>query len=195
MKKSKIPLFKLDNQILYREQNLIECQVPIFFVCIDDIGQRYLVINLDFEDDEYLIAKVTNTDIVDMLQGKIQMRVPFEKSKNIYSVYAGENFEKDKVIKKNFSDINEEDLPERNAYFTIGSDKELEDYILKINSNEWKLSVITNKYSFYSFAVVNRVMKLSDFFIIREEKPNMVFDLQKNKADFRFNLEERMVSV
>lgn len=195
MKKSKIPLFKLDNQILYREQNLIECQVPIFFVCIDDIGQRYLVINLDFEDDEYLIAKVTNTDIVDMLQGKIQMRVPFEKSKNIYSVYAGENFEKDKVIKKNFSDINEEDLPERNAYFTIGSDKELEDYILKINSNEWKLSVITNKYSFYSFGVVNRVMKLSDFFIIREEKPNMVFDLQKNKADFRFNLEERMVSV
>ena len=169
--------------------------MPIFFVCIDDIGQRYLVINLDFEDDEYLIAKVTNTDIVDMLQGKIQMRVPFEKSKNIYSVYAGENFEKDKVIKKNFSDINEEDLPERNAYFTIGSDKELEDYILKINSNEWKLSVITNKYSFYSFAVVNRVMKLSDFFIIREEKPNMVFDLQKNKADFRFNLEERMVSV
>lgn len=195
MKKSKIPLFKIDNQILVREQNLIECQVPIFFVCIDDNGQRYLVINLDFEDDEYLIAKATNIDIVDMLQGKITMRESLEKSQNIYYVYAGENLEKDKVIKKDFSDINEDDLPEKNAYFTIDSDKELEDYILELNRNEWKFSVVTNKYSFYNMAVMQRVMQLSDFFIIREEKPNMILDLQKIKADFRFDLEERMVSV
>jgi hypothetical protein len=119
MKKSNIALFRIGNHYLYREQNLIECEIPILFVCIDDVDNRYLVLNLDFEMDEYLVAKVTKTDLTDMLESKITIRKPFENSESIYLIRAGESLEKDIIVKKDFSDINEEDLPRENLHFII----------------------------------------------------------------------------
>ena len=85
MMNSKV-LFRIFNKSLCREENLVIVQAPVFFVCKDSDEQRYLVLLMDFDEDEYLICPVSDQDLFLMLVGKIPMRKPFLTAKNLYMV-------------------------------------------------------------------------------------------------------------
>lgn len=133
MKINDTVLFELEGKKLYREKNLIDIYVPVFFVCIDSNLQRYLTICLDDETDEYLIAKVTNEKLSNMLKSCIPMRDLYTESKSVYYVKAGESFEDDIVKKISSDEINEEDLPTKNALFEIDNDDEINNYIIELS--------------------------------------------------------------
>lgn len=127
-------LFELDGKKLYREKDLIDIYVPIFFVCIDDDSQRYLVICLDDEADEYLIAKVTDTDLIGMLERKVPMRTLFVNSESTFYVKAQGNYSDDIVKKISSQDIEDDDLPTEGALFEIENISEINEYISEISS-------------------------------------------------------------
>lgn len=116
------PLFKIDGKDLYREQNLITVQVPVFFVCKDDGEQRYLVLLSDFDEDTYVVCPVSNEDLYNMLTGKIIMRQPFINSKIIYFIQAGTVLSEDEVKLMSCDEIDDV-LPEKDAKFEIGNNE------------------------------------------------------------------------
>lgn len=167
MKKNKIPLFKINEHVLFREQNLVVGQIPIFFVCIDDTNQRYLVIDLDFDTDKYLIAQVSNGIIFDMLSAKITMREAFSKAKQICYLFAGETMEEDEVCEVVYSEIDDEDLPDNDAYFSVSTYSELLEYMKSLCIYEVKL----NKRKIYSISNLHlrSFIDVMDFMPIRGE--------------------------
>lgn len=112
------PLFKIDGKYLYREQNLIIIQVPVFFVCKDDGEHRYLVLLSDFDEDTYVVCPVSNEDLYNMLTGKIVMRQPFINSNKIYFIQAGTVLSEDEVKLVLYDEIDDV-LPEKGAKFEI----------------------------------------------------------------------------
>lgn len=116
------PLFKIESKYLYREQNFITVQVPVFFVCKDDGEQRYLVLLSDFDEDTYVVCPVSNEDLYNMLTGKIVMRQPFINSDKIYFIQAGTVLSEDEVKLVSCDEIDDV-LPEKDAKFEIGDNE------------------------------------------------------------------------
>lgn len=125
------PLFKIESKYLYREQNLITVQVPVFFVCKDDSEQRYLVLLSDFDEDTYVVCPVSNVYLYNMLKGKIVMRQPFINADKIYFIQAGTVFSEDKVKLVSYDEIDDV-LPEKDAKFEIGNNEILQSYALSL---------------------------------------------------------------
>lgn len=131
MMNSKV-LFRIGSKSLCREENLVIVQAPVFFVCKDSDEQRYLVLLMDFDEDEYLICPVSDQDLFLMLVGKIPMRKPFLTAKNLYLVKAGKKPDDDDIKEVKCSDLSDDVLPDENAMFVI--DERLYEYALKLKA-------------------------------------------------------------
>ncbi len=132
--------FIIDNNELYFEKCLVDYDIPIFYVCKDSKGNRYIVLCYDTDEMSYLVAKSNNSEIVQMLEKKITMKQIFEKSKNIWKIYTEDDLESDKVEGVEFESINSEDLPVEKSFFEIAS-KDLKEYydFIKCESEGYKL--------------------------------------------------------
>lgn len=105
-----VALFKINDDYLYREQNLIVIQVPVLFICKSDKNQLFLALLADFNDDSYIICPLLKGALRDVLRGNIEVRRPFALSNEIYTVQAGPSLEEDKVDLVSYRDI-EDFLP------------------------------------------------------------------------------------
>lgn len=82
--KNKTPLFKINQTYLYKEQRLVILDVDILFTCIDETGQRYLVLHYD-EDDYWIknfffIVPISLFTLINMLNGDISINSAFTSS-------------------------------------------------------------------------------------------------------------------
>lgn len=97
-------------------------EIPIFFICIDQEKNRYVVLCSDIDDFQYIIVPQKTQQIVDMLSQKITMRDLFENIDHFWSVQSGNVPDEDIVELHSGDQMDKEILPESGALYTIVDD-------------------------------------------------------------------------
>ena len=125
-KKKKRVVFFLDGTYLYIEESLVYDTdlVDWFFTCCDTKGKRYLVLATDpVENGRYIIIQPKISDLLSMIEGKIEMRDIYKTVSSFWEVFVhDENVAKDNVEKKNIDKIDYSVLPFEGAYYDITDD-------------------------------------------------------------------------
>lgn len=120
--------FIIEKDELYMDQILIDCDgIPFFYVC-KGRSERYLVLRNGYEKESYIIEKIDNADLINMIRGRVSMRETMQKPSIFWSVVTAENIELDNVQQQSIEDIPLEDLPYENTYYEI-LDDEVEEYL------------------------------------------------------------------
>lgn len=69
--------FNIENQYLYLEQILVDYMgIPIFFLCKDK-KQYYIALCTNIDKLNYIVTKLSLSDVYNLLHGKIPMRDVF----------------------------------------------------------------------------------------------------------------------
>lgn len=133
-KKNRIVFF-LGGTYLYVEESLVYDTdlVNWFFTCCDTKGKRYLVLATDpVENGRYIIIQPKISDLLSMIEGKIEMRDIYKTVSSFWEVFVhDENIAKDCVKKKSISEIDYSVLPFEGAYYDI-SDNSIKKYCQKL---------------------------------------------------------------
>lgn len=121
-KKNRIVFF-LGGTYLYVEESLVYDTdlVNWFFTCCDTKGKRYLVLATDpVENGRYIIIQPKISDLLSMIEGKIEMRDIYKTVSSFWEVFVhDENIAKDCVKKKSISQIDNSVLPFEGEYYDI----------------------------------------------------------------------------
>lgn len=116
--------FILDNVKVYTDTCLVRDEMPIFFTCVDDEERFYLALCTDMDMPQYCVIRVTTTQLNNMLQGMISMKKIFTLQKKCWIVTpVDNNVENDEVLLKNITDLDEDELPDEDAYFELFNDE------------------------------------------------------------------------
>lgn len=133
-KKNRIVFF-LGGTYLYVEESLVYDTdlVNWFFTCCDVKGKRYLVLATDpVENGRYIIIQPKISDLLSMIEGKIEMRDIYKTVNSFWEVFVhDENIAKDCVKKKSISEIDYSVLPFEGAYYDI-TDNSIKKYCQKL---------------------------------------------------------------
>ena len=128
-------VFFLGGTYLYVEESLVYDTdlVNWFFTCCDVKGKRYLVLATDpVENGRYIIIQPKISDLLSMIEGKIEMRDIYKTVSSFWEVFVhDENIAKDCVKKKSISEIDYSVSPFEGAYYDI-SDNSIKKYCQKL---------------------------------------------------------------
>lgn len=114
--------FVINNIELRMEQILVEFDdIPIFYLCKGD-GQLYLVLTKNMDGEEYLVVKISEHEVSDMLHGKVSMRQTIMEQKSYWDVKTGDEIVDDEVAEHDIADIPQEVLPYEDACYEVVSD-------------------------------------------------------------------------
>lgn len=112
--------------VLFIEMVLVFLDYPVLFV-VKCNNAKYLVESLDYEEGVFLVSNISNSRLLQMLSGKIDMYNTVIDARRIY--YVEYNKEKKdycaRIAKK--ESIPDEDLPEKNVFFTLNN-VDIEEY-------------------------------------------------------------------
>lgn len=91
---------------------------PLFFVCIDEAGQRYIFMAYDFYECVYVFAKTDVDTLLSMFRQEITMEEILRKSETIHETYIDEN---DELCYRTYASesFDEHRLPDKGAYYNI----------------------------------------------------------------------------
>ncbi len=77
----KIVCFAVNGEELILEKVLVDYQnIPIYFLCRSE-RSYYIALCTDVEEPKYIVARVSMTDIYNLLHGQLQMRRIITKQK------------------------------------------------------------------------------------------------------------------
>lgn len=127
--------FKIEAEVLYLEQVLVELDFPVMYTCLDRNLVRYLVLCVDYEELKYMVIKVNNDFLIKILTQKMPMRDIFVLSKEVFLITSADDFENDKIEKKSGTRLDEDDLPLKDAFFEIMND-EITEFIKNIEEEK-----------------------------------------------------------
>ena len=125
--------FKIDERYLYTDEELIEFNIPIFFICQDKNNQKYAVLCVDSEQLIYIVGKVEIKEILLMLNSRITLREFFMNISEKWRILAGEDYMSDEV--ERIEELCEEELPVEGAYFELSNSK-IENYKKRLNKEK-----------------------------------------------------------
>lgn len=121
---------------LYKDMCLIKDDIPIFFTCINEKDEYYLVLCVDEDLPRYNIIKVRTHQLNNMLQGIITMRNIFIIQDKYWEVISHDSCVKnDVVLEKTIEEMNLDDLPDEWAYFELHNN-DLKTYAKIINERQ-----------------------------------------------------------
>ena len=66
--------FDLNGKYLYLDHYLVDFDIPIFYICKDDLNNKYAVNCVDSHNGEYIICKTNNLNIKAMLENQLSLR-------------------------------------------------------------------------------------------------------------------------
>lgn len=146
--------FKIEKNLLFLEKELVEFNIPIFFICNNEENIRYSVLCVDSENLRYLVVQSDTEDILSMLKAEISMKELFLKGKKAWEIEAGEDYNSDIVKKAEVSFIKAEDLPQEGAYFDLKNEK-IKEYIkfLKKENDKFDSIEILAEYTYLRLPV------------------------------------------
>lgn len=155
---------------LFLEIVLVRFDIPLLFVCVDKSKRRYLVLCVDEELGEYLVAKCSNRMLLAMLKGKVAMNEPFKKALGKKLLMIRYNFDcctfesEYCAIEK----ITQDMLPDEGAYFEL-KNKKIENYLAKLEDEKGLGYNITIKNSYESFQT-SSIYQYETFIIPNKEE-------------------------
>lgn len=120
-KKSEIVCFRTEKNELILDHVLeVLDYIPIFFICIDNNSERYIVVLSEntYDKTTYHIIKTKTSTIKEMLLGRLSIAEAFTDKRNSNYYYV-EATEMDDTIIDAFEEINElpkEMIPDKNKY-------------------------------------------------------------------------------
>lgn len=127
--------FAIENKQLYHDKTLIYFNdIPLFFICIDEKGNYYLVLCTNTDTLEYVIFIINKKYILEMLIQKRTIRETLLKAEKFWNIKTEKDINEDIIECKNISDINCDILPAENVMLDI-SNNDMSDYIKKITNN------------------------------------------------------------
>ena len=125
--------FRIEGIELYLEQVLVDYMgIPIFFLCKGE-GDYYLVLCTDIDGLNYIIVKLSMSDVYELLHGGESIRNAILKQNEYWNVISGEEIPLDRVEKLGISELDSSLLPKEDVYFKIVSTK-LENYVKKFDT-------------------------------------------------------------
>ena len=102
--------------LLYEETVLVRADEPVLFVCMDKKKNRYLVEAIDGFDGEFVIARIEDNVLSEMINNKISMYDAFKRSEKLLHTSFDEVYNlKSKVYSNN--EIPDELLPRKKYLF------------------------------------------------------------------------------
>ena len=120
--------FIVKGEKIYLDCILVDYEhTPIFFVC-RGVSGYYISLCTDLENLDYILVKVSNADLYQMLIGTISMRDTFLRQAEYFIIHTGEKINEDIVICQPINMIEEADLPDIGAYFNAIT-QEQSDYV------------------------------------------------------------------
>ena len=111
--------FTLDNnRQLFLKEVLAEYEmIPLFFICQDDNKNLYSVIRKYIDEDEYIVVKNKDFEILKMLNNEITMCSLFLRQEYFWEIVFESQSSEHTVTKKRISEIDTEDLPAEDEFF------------------------------------------------------------------------------
>lgn len=130
--------FNIENQYLYLEQILVDYMgIPIFFLCKDK-KQYYIALCTNIDKLNYIVTKLSLSDVYNLLHGKIPMRDVFLKQQEYWEIMSGNEVGMDMVTKKKIETLEQSLLPELDACFKILT-KQIKSFVQEVD-DEYNLS-------------------------------------------------------
>lgn len=118
----KILCFLINDKELYLERILVEYdKIPIFFLCRNE-DMRYLCLCYDIDNLRYYIVSVSTKNVFNLLHGKTPMRDIFLNRSKYWDISAGQESGKDVVKECPIADLDQDVLPNKNAYYEAPSE-------------------------------------------------------------------------
>lgn len=128
----------INEKELLIEKSLVEYDfVPILFVCIDNNKERYLVLQTDFDEEQYLVISVNLIELDKMLRGLKTMREVFSQGNSFWSVKLDRSLEYT-VSSLSPNEVSPDVLPIDGEFFELVT-QDLENYSIQIRKE-----VLTN---------------------------------------------------
>ena len=129
-----VKCFAINGVDLYLDIVLVEYQdIPIFFICKGK-DQYYVILCADIDDMSYVIIKPDLSDVLNMLNGELEIRKLFVKQQKYWEIISGETFEMDEIRYLNIENLDITILPEDNVYYSALTD-EVKNYIAKFEED------------------------------------------------------------
>lgn len=113
--------FMIDGKELILDKILVEFnETPIFFVCKSE--QTYFIsLCTDIDNEKYLVAKISLSNLSKMLRGKMTMRDLILQVQSFWYITAGEDVSMDIVIQKDIELIPLDELPYEGEYLVLAT--------------------------------------------------------------------------
>ena len=109
--------FIIENKKIYLEQILVDyMEIPLFFLC-KEREQHYIALCVDMEELRYILAKLSLSDVYNLLHGKMPMRDVILKQQEYWDIISGDDITSDIVTKNSIGMLDLSLLPEENAVF------------------------------------------------------------------------------
>lgn len=123
--------FLINNQHLYLDMNIVTFDIPLLFTCFDDDNQKYLVLCCDSQKLRYLVVKINNAVLKNMLLSKITMKDSLKQADRIWEIISQDEIKDDIINEKVISEISDDDLPQEGTYLKY-INKDISNYIEKL---------------------------------------------------------------
>lgn len=144
--------FKINSKELYLEKVLVtHNDIPMYFICTDDMLNYYVVLFTDIDEDRYIITKTNINKIIELFKRKITMKdlIVSTYTKKYWEIIASDDINKDVIREKDIKKISDEDLPDEDSYFNLSekSNKEFFNELLNKVSKQTLTNYLLNKVS------------------------------------------------
>jgi hypothetical protein len=113
------------------EEEFIVVDEPVLFAAVSEDNKRYLVMAYDSAMCEFILVRISNKDLIDMLQNKITMEQTFRKQNEIIETHYEDGHIK--CYKYNSSKFSGDKLPRKGEYYELEY-QYINDYIAKLES-------------------------------------------------------------
>lgn len=124
--------FKIQNISLYLEQILVDyMDIPIFFLCKGE-EQYYVALCTDIDALNYIVVRLSLSDVYNLLHGKIPMRDVILKQKEYWNIISGDEICSDVVTNMSIDTLEKDLLPEDKACFKVLT-KQMEVFVQKFD--------------------------------------------------------------
>lgn len=173
---SKELCFNIENKDLYLEQVLVDyMDIPIFFLCRGE-EQYYVALCADIDKLNYIVTRLSLSDVYNLLHGKLPMRDAILKQDYYWNVVSGDEIYLDEITKKNIDALEIALLPEADACFKILT-KQMRSFVQKFDKEYFDV-----KY----FSGNNKTVDLSDpFNVFLPETLSESINLFTELVDFK----------
>lgn len=169
---------------------LIRFDIPLMFIVKDDEDNKYLVLCIDEETEDYLIVKKNDENLLDLFERKITMRQAFIDN-NEYIGIISYNKDKFKIKEISTKELTDEILPDEGVYYTLEND-EISEYIKHLkSSNSYRFNYLYKSFEISNNIIIKKYNKNNHNVLIKEYKDFICVSNKNNM--FKGYIEEKNI--